>query len=99
MQLYEKKCCHVGMQVPYDNNVPLPAYISTVPVPIVCKVKGLVACCYSFILVLCIRIDFNADPDTDTAFYLNDDPDPGSPTTLDPDPGQTLYSPKVEYHT
>ncbi len=26
------------------------------------------ACCHSFISVLCIRIDFSADPDTDTAF-------------------------------
>ncbi len=34
-------------------------------------------------------------PDTDTAFYLNADPDPGSATNVDPDPGQTIT--KVEY--
>ncbi len=36
--------------------------------------------------MLWIRIGFNADPDTDPAFYLNadPDPDPGSQTNADP---------------
>jgi hypothetical protein len=43
--------------------------------------------------VLWIRIGFNAD--TDPAFYLNEDPDPGSQIKAihadpDLDPGQTL---------
>jgi hypothetical protein len=44
--------------------------------------------------VLWIRIVFNSDPDT--AFYLDADPDldpdPGSQTNADTDPGRTLKS-------
>jgi hypothetical protein len=64
------------------------------------KLKGFVGCCHSFISVLCIRIGFSADLDQDTAFfYLNADPDPGSPTSVNPDPGQALYSQKDEYRS
>jgi hypothetical protein len=47
-----------------------------------------------------IRIGFNANPDSDPAFYLNADPDPDpdpeSQTNADPDsdPGQSLPSQK-----
>jgi hypothetical protein len=42
-------------------------------------------------------MDFNVDPDP--AFYLNADPDPDpeSQTHVDPYPGQTLKSQKVEF--
>jgi hypothetical protein len=42
----------------------------------------------------------NADPDSDTALYLNADPDPGAkPMRIlaDPDQGQTLKSQKVKF--
>ncbi len=37
------------------------------------------------------KASFNADPDSDPAFYLNadPDPDPGRQTNADPDQGQT----------
>jgi hypothetical protein len=43
------------------------------------------------------KASFNADPDSDPAFYLNadPDPDPGSQTNADPNQGQTLKSQKV----
>jgi hypothetical protein len=44
---------------------------------------------YSFVAVLWIRIcDLNPDP----VFYLNVDPDLGSQSNADPDPGQTFPS-------
>jgi hypothetical protein len=52
--------------------------------------------------VFFIRKGFNADPhlDPDPAFYLIADPNPdtGSQTNADPDPGQTLPSQKVDFH-
>ncbi len=47
--------------------------------------------------VLWILLGYNAD--LDPAFYLNTLPDPGSQTNADlnPDPGQTLKSQKVEF--
>ncbi len=44
--------------------------------------------------MLWISIGFSADPDP--AFYLNEDPDPGSKTSADTNLGQTLKSQKVE---
>ncbi len=37
------------------------------------------------------------DTDSEPAFYLNTNPDRGSQTNADPDPGQTLPSQKVEF--
>jgi hypothetical protein len=55
------------------------------------------------ISVFQICIGFSAEPDPDSAFYLNadpvPDPDPGSQINADPDPdpGQTLPSQKVGF--
>jgi hypothetical protein len=80
----------------------MPAYVSTVPVPGAClpTVRKTESERFGGLLpILSFSVVdphwFRADPDPDTAFYLNADPDLGRPTNVDPDPGQTIT--KVEY--